>query len=1224
MNYLKTGLIQRVALLLISAVAFVTMAEAIDIWVAPNGNNSSAGTRTAPLQTLEGARNRVRTLSKNQDIRVLFKAGTYRFTKQVDFNSRDSGANGRAIVYQSAPNETAFFDGGRVIPRGAFTKVGGNTVNRLAQAARGNVWSAAISDSTTRQLLSNDRNGVNLNGFLFRPAENPNNSYYNIRREFSNGSFQIWENEDFPLLQRELDRNGSQAELFGYVRREFAAYRRKINKFGGGGNSVIEPADGGFPGQKGDLDAGPRVKIRNMLGVVDIAREWFFDTRENRLYIFPPGGNLAANAEIVVWGGERAINCQGVRNVYFHNLVIQNFATADTDRNRFKSVVEMQSCDNVRLRGCTLRRISVPLAPFSIEGRSTNCLVDSCDVYDNGRGSRLRGGGIRTGQVTTGNNRVSNCHFTRVDLYSSLGTAIGIEGRANRFIGNLVHNTSRQSIVYQGFDHEIDLNEIYNVNQDEGDGGAIYTGASLVAHGTKLRRNLIHHNIGIPGLIPRAGIYFDDFGAGNAAEENILFKGGAFAIYSNRGTANTIQRNIIVKSFSGARSGGGGTRAYNTAMDYLNRVGNRTPDQNIKENYVGQMLRIAGKSGWLSRVNSNNWHNEIDPFWTNRYSRFGISMDKYFQQKTMIPFETRIYDNFFAENDQNFQAPRGSNERGSRTFNLSQMVNVNGNLDFRWRSGQRPAGSPNTSDFNPGLTTGTFRRSVPSRNDYRSKVARFFSNIPSFESGVSYDRGKANRNRYNSGRDNIGASQSGLGVREGDAGKNTGSSGGGGGGSNPPGGGESFAIRFDRPPTPSSNTSRTAGSSIVVRVSGSNIANVRLFRNNSLVRQENGAPYEWGLPNQPDAALKNLQPGSYTYRAVGTSRSGQTSEISFRITVPQPASNPPSGGGGGGGSPGSPTNAGDTGSFFTADSYLWDFGTANSPLFRNSRRVTEGTSRGFARWTNTSGLASRDRGRGNQLNQDFVFGNATRTFRQQLPRGRYQIRMNLFDSNVAHDGMYVKVEGIDRVVNFRAGPNFPNVTQDFRVDVTDGFLDVEMSDRGGSDQNWVLNRIQVDRVGEVAAEQSVAGNAGPIRLDLGTNNSPVQNGYQRLSPQNRSGAIRWSGAVASRDRGTARGTNNLNRDFVFSGASRDLILDGLQNGTWRVEVTFGDRSGRHDEMQVRFNGRTIIDNVDTAAGQYLVRNAEINVNDGTARLNFNDAGGSDPNWVVTRVRLFRQ
>jgi len=120
---------------------------------------------------------------------VLFKAGTYRFTAGVPFAAADSGNANNPIVYRSAPGETAFFDGGRVISRQGFSKVSGSLANRLTSAAQGNVWSKVISDQTTIQLLSHAQNGLTLNNALLRPTQTPNVGYLNIQQEFSSGAF---------------------------------------------------------------------------------------------------------------------------------------------------------------------------------------------------------------------------------------------------------------------------------------------------------------------------------------------------------------------------------------------------------------------------------------------------------------------------------------------------------------------------------------------------------------------------------------------------------------------------------------------------------------------------------------------------------------------------------------------------------------------------------------------------------------------------------------------------------------------------------------------------------------------------------------------------------------------------------------------------------------------------------------------------------------------------
>ncbi|MBW1296206.1 Ig-like domain-containing protein [Aquimarina litoralis] len=65
------------------------------------------------------------------------------------------------------------------------------------------------------------------------------------------------------------------------------------------------------------------------------------------------------------------------------------------------------------------------------------------------------------------------------------------------------------------------------------------------------------------------------------------------------------------------------------------------------------------------------------------------------------------------------------------------------------------------------------------------------------------------------------------------------------------------------------------------------IANVRLYMNDILVRQENGAPYEWGTANagNEDALLLNLSAGNYTLRAVATDNNGASTTITKTIVV---------------------------------------------------------------------------------------------------------------------------------------------------------------------------------------------------------------------------------------------------------------------------------------------------------------------------------------------------
>ena len=72
-------------------------AQALDLYVSPQGDDRASGKADAPLASLEGARLAVRKLPRplTEPVRVIFAAGTYRVTEAVAFDEKDSGEAGR-------------------------------------------------------------------------------------------------------------------------------------------------------------------------------------------------------------------------------------------------------------------------------------------------------------------------------------------------------------------------------------------------------------------------------------------------------------------------------------------------------------------------------------------------------------------------------------------------------------------------------------------------------------------------------------------------------------------------------------------------------------------------------------------------------------------------------------------------------------------------------------------------------------------------------------------------------------------------------------------------------------------------------------------------------------------------------------------------------------------------------------------------------------------------
>ncbi|SEM04988.1 Por secretion system C-terminal sorting domain-containing protein [Aquimarina amphilecti] len=90
--------------------------------------------------------------------------------------------------------------------------------------------------------------------------------------------------------------------------------------------------------------------------------------------------------------------------------------------------------------------------------------------------------------------------------------------------------------------------------------------------------------------------------------------------------------------------------------------------------------------------------------------------------------------------------------------------------------------------------------------------------------------------------------------------------------------------------TPSNNITVDEGYSLDVRVNASDtdgsISNVKLYIDDTLVRQESVAPYEWGHPSSPNPnEVNNLSVGTHVFKAVATDNEGATSETTFTLIV---------------------------------------------------------------------------------------------------------------------------------------------------------------------------------------------------------------------------------------------------------------------------------------------------------------------------------------------------
>jgi hypothetical protein len=147
--------------------------------------------------------------------------------------------------------------------------------------------------------------------------------------------------------------------------------------------------------------------------------------------------------------------------------------------------------------------------------------------------------------------------------------------------------------------------------------------------------------------------------------------------------------------------------------------------------------------------------------------------------------------------------------------------------------------------------------------------------------------------------------------------------------------------------------------------------------------------------------------------------------------------------------------------------------------------------------------------------------------------------------------------------------------------------------------------------------------AATQKFDFGTSSSPVASGYTRVTESTAysAGSFGWTDTSTLESRDRTGVADDLRRDFVMDSSAARTFKTDLPNGTYAVTVTMGDQGYAHDNMVVKANGVTRLPDVDNALGAFAVNTFNATVSGGTLSLEFSDAGGSDPTWVVNGVAI---
>jgi BNR repeat-containing family member/Right handed beta helix region len=730
-----------------------------DFYVAPTGSAENTGSAASPL-TLSAAVARVAEQNRTSGlpeggVTVWVAGGRYPIRESIQLGPEFQGSPDKPIVIRARPGEEVIFDGGVAIDPTSFTPVTDEAERaRLAVSAADKIVAASVTDPQLIEALKSQVILIlTVDGHSFLPSVFPNEGYarllnepvvpevcppgipigkqaYGVRAghhpqqesgkpvgwkgtlDEPRGAWaNIGEKADpmagsWPQWQAELARNNRRHILTGFLDADWFL-----------GSQPIVAADPekqaihlsrvlayGWAWRK-----TKPFKIFGLLCELDAPGEWHFDADANRLYLYPPTP-ITEDTSIAIPAATDFLTIDGASHVSIIGLNVQNLAggTAYTIRRG----------DNNLIASATIRSCTATGA--SIEG--TNNRVLGCDFIDLNRHVRLGGGRRSPDEITAGHNEVANCHFYQAG-FRHQKVNIGLGGVGNAFRNNLVHNSLGQAMTVGGNDHLIERNEFFNVGFDEGDGGAVYSGADLTGYGIVYRHNFFHHLMHVPGKVTRSGIHLDDLQAGSTCEGNIFYKSAEKGIFMNGGAGHRIVGNVFLEGKYGALNrGSGGRKNYDRQLGITNDPDN--PHKGSKKDYVGRAERVVGADGWTK------------PPWSQRYPLFTTVMSDAGEFGRLWPIRCHVEGNYYYGNtgrDTTIWDRCAPEVRAKSVLKpdlpITPEAFVNyGALDLRLVD---PESGPKIPFEAIGLHLDEYRAAMPDKTHYRRVVREFFDGIGS-------------------------------------------------------------------------------------------------------------------------------------------------------------------------------------------------------------------------------------------------------------------------------------------------------------------------------------------------------------------------------------------------------------------------------------------------------------------------------------------------------------
>ncbi|MDP2485787.1 right-handed parallel beta-helix repeat-containing protein [Pseudoalteromonas marina] len=510
--------------------------ESVYIYVSNKASINGDGSFSLPYNSLLKAIAKARTI-KNKPVTIVLAGGVYTLTDTVKLTKIDSRDSNYPLMITSFKNEEVEISGEKELS--AWSEVTTPAVlERIPSSSRKNIYATNLFNHGVTNFGSAKFGGVELyhNDKKMHLARYPNNGLLKINKLIKPGSKIVRSHTgtvegQFYYEDTTIDNWTGEDDVYlnGYW---FWDWKQEIQSV-----KSIDTNRKIISLKKPYHVYGYRSKQEyfafNILTELDAKNEWYLDRDNGDLYFYPSTEIANIKPKLAV-----VDNIISLNNV--SNITIQNITFSYAKNNG----VFIEGGEHNLLKNVVVKHIGNTAISIL---NSSNTKVVSSHIYSVGGSAINVHGGNRdeliSGDICIINSKVHD-YANTIKTYQP---GISIRGVGNCAINNEIFNAPHFAIYFEGNNHNIKYNEIYNVVKESNDAGAIYAGRDWTSRGTIIANNYLHNIQGYKNGGAK-GIYLDDEFSGVTIINNI-FDNVYDAVFIGGGKDNTVSNNLFINTF---------------------------------------------------------------------------------------------------------------------------------------------------------------------------------------------------------------------------------------------------------------------------------------------------------------------------------------------------------------------------------------------------------------------------------------------------------------------------------------------------------------------------------------------------------------------------------------------------------------------------------------------------------------------------------------------------